>query len=93
MDPSGGGPAAFQAAVAEATRLQDRAAELDPTSSECLAAQAQLKCMIGEFRPALTLVTNALKLVRTRDETQDIYQLYNMTKAQAQNMEELMNKR
>lgn len=87
MDPSGG-PAAFQPMIEEISRLQERASELDPNSSDALNAQVQLKCMLGDAIAALPLAEKAIKLVRTRDEAQDIYQQYFMTKAQVKSMEE-----
>ena len=88
MDPSGG-PAAFQTLIEQVVRLQERAAGLDPSSADAVSAQVQVKCMMGDVGSALPLAESSLKLVRTRDEAQDIYQQYFMTKAQAESMEEL----
>jgi len=45
--------------------------------------------MMGDAGSALPLAESALKLVRTREEAQDIFQQYFMTKAQAESMEEM----
>ena len=47
----------------------------EPTSSEAIAPYAQLKVFMGDFKNAVSMVETALKLVRTRDETQDLYQV------------------
>jgi hypothetical protein len=46
---------------------------------------------MGEFEPAVTMIEKALRLVRTREEAQDLYQLYVMTKAQADAIKELQS--
>ena len=45
----------------------------------------------GEFRQAIVLIEKGLRLVRTREETQDLYQLYLMTKAQADALDVLQS--
>lgn len=91
MDPSGG-PAVFQTLMGEVAMLQERAATLDPCSADAISAQVQVKCMMGDVDSALPLAERALKLVRTRDEAQDIYQQYFMTRAQAESMKEFKSR-
>ena len=78
-DYTSGGAASFQTTIQEAVELYEKAVSTEPTSSEAIAPYAQLKVFMGDFKNAVSMVENALKLVRTRDEAQDLYQVCSIT--------------
>jgi hypothetical protein len=49
MDPSGAGAAAFQQLIQEVFSLYEQAIQLEPGSSEALAAYSQLKCKLIKY--------------------------------------------
>ena len=69
------GAADFQSTIQEAIAFYERAIAKEPASSEAIAPYAQLKVFMGDFKNAVGMIESALKLVRTRDETQDLYQV------------------
>lgn len=69
------GAANFQSTIQEAVELYEKAMSAESTTSEAIAPYAQLKVFMGDFKNAVALVDNALKLVRTREEAQDLYQV------------------
>lgn len=66
----------------DADALYQQALELEPSAIEVISQYAQFKSTLGHLDKALELYQEAIRLARTRDDLQDLYQMSILSEAQ-----------